>query len=95
MAKFVCDYEQVISAGAKLVAAADAIQTAITSYQSKITSDLSGWSGSAKTSFESVSSAKVKEVQTLATNTKETGEFVQNSAKAIQDYDNQCAAQKI
>ena len=49
MAKYVCDFDQVISAGDKLCSTASDMTTAVSNYATKVTSDLSTWTGSANT----------------------------------------------
>ena len=95
MAKYVCDFDAVIEAGNKLVTEGGNLESAVTSYSSKISSDLSGWKGTAKSSFETVSTTKTADVKAFAADMKTIGEFIVSTAKAIQECDNQCAAQKI
>ena len=51
MAKYVCEFGSVISAGQSLIQAASDLTSATNNYSSKINSDLSGWEGTAKSSF--------------------------------------------
>ena len=51
MAKYVCDVESVFSIGEKVCQTASDITTSVTNYSSKITSDLSTWTGTAKDAF--------------------------------------------
>ena len=51
MAKYVCDFDQVIAAGDKLCSTASEMTTVVSNYATKVTSDLSSWTGSAKASF--------------------------------------------
>ena len=60
MAKYVCDFDQVIAAGDKLCSTATEMMTAVSNYSSKITSDLSSWDGNAKSTFTTQCDGQVK-----------------------------------
>ena len=95
MAKYVCDYNIVITAGNKLVEVANELSSASDNYSSSVTSDLSGWTGVAKDSFTSTCTSKIKDATDRATVMNELGEFIVNSAKQIQDLDDSLASIKI
>lgn len=95
MAKFVCDFAQVMSAGDKLVEAANTLTSATTTYSSSIESDLSGWTGDAKTTFISQSKSQVEAATQKAKELNDFGEFVKGSAQKIQELDETLAAIKI
>lgn len=92
MPKFVCDYGQVTSAGAKLVEAGNTLKTATTTYASKIESDLKGWNGDAKTSFMSTCKTQIEAATQKADKMSRFGEFVKGGAQKIQELDDQLAS---
>ena len=92
MPKFVCDYGQVTSAGEKLIEAGNSLKTATTSYSSKITSDLSGWTGDAKNSFMTSCTAQTEAAVAKAEKISSFGEFVKGGAQKIQELDDQLAS---
>ena len=89
MAKYVCDFEQVYSIGDKVCQAVSEIENSVTTYSSRIESDLSTWSGSAKDSFTRTNSEQVKLATTDLTYVKELGEFIKSSARSIQELEEQ------
>lgn len=95
MAKFVCDYEQVIAAGEKLSTMAAELETSVTNYSSKITSDLSGWTGDAKTQFTTTCNTEVEKAKANAQEAKAVGEFIKKAAQSIQELDEQLAGISI
>ncbi len=95
MAKFVCDVEQVISAGDKLVSMASDLQSAVSNYSGTVTSDLASWDGSAKTSFTKQCDAQVALAQANAEEAQKIGEFIKSAAQAIQSLDDELAALNI
>ena len=95
MAKYVCDTAQVISAGDKLCSTAQELKTAVSSYSSEMESDLSGWNGKAKSSFQSQCDSQVAATQTTCEQAEELGEFIKSAAQAIEDLESQLASQSI
>lgn len=95
MAKYVCDFGQVKSAGEKLCSAASDLQSSISNYGSRIESDLSSWNGSAKSSFSSTCAEQVESAMQTAQQMENLGEFIKNAAQSIQDLEEQLAGLSI
>lgn len=95
MAKYVCDYGQVTAIGNKLIENSNTLVDAANSYSSSIEGSLSSWSGAAKNSFSSQSSAEVDKVKAKADEMKAFGEFIINAAKSIQELDEELANVRI
>lgn len=95
MAKYVCDFAEVIAAGEKLCSAANNIKTDIQNYDTNVTNDLSAWSGEAKNNFTTQCTIQVKLATEKAEKINEVGEFIKTSAKSIQDLENQLASLSI
>lgn len=95
MAKYVCDFAEVIAAGEKLCSAANNIKTAIQNYDTNVTNDLSAWSGEAKNNFTTQCTSQVELAAEKAEKINEVGEFIKSSAKSIQDLENQLASLSI
>ena len=95
MAKYVCDYEQVTAAGEKLVQAANEMLASTNSYSTSIASDLSGWTGNAKTSFDTLNQEQVANVTAKAAYISEFGEFIKSASQKIQELDDTLATLNI
>ena len=95
MAKYVCDFAEVIAAGEKLCSAANDIKTAIQNYDTNVTNDLSAWSGEAKNNCTTQCTSQVELATEKAYKINEVGEFIKSSAKSIQDLENQLASLSI
>ena len=95
MAKYVCDYATVISAGQNLIQAANDLTSAANTYSSKITSDLSSWSGEAKAAFVTTCTSQVEDTLKKAQEISEFGEFVVKAAQSIQQLDDSLASLSI
>lgn len=95
MAKYVCDYAQVVAAGEKMIEAASELSTATTSYVSNIESDLNGWNGSAKTNFSAQCKGQTDIATEKATYMNEFGEFIKSCAQKIQELDESLASIQI
>ena len=94
MAKFVCDYEKVVAEGEKIRQNADSMTNTISSYAQNAESTLSGWSqGTAKSSFSS--SLNSQAVQADAEYLKAVGDYVVESANAIQKLEEEFASMDI
>ena len=94
MAKFVCDVEQVVAAGEKLITMSNDLNSSVSNYGT-VTSDLASWDGSAKNSFSKQCEAQVKLAQVNADEAKKVGEFVKASAQAIQSLEDELATINI
>ena len=95
MAKYVCEYDTVIQAGEKLCTMATELETSVTNYSSKISSDLSGWTGSAKSTFTTTCDEQVAKAKANAQEAKAVGEFIKKAAQSIQQLDEQLASISI
>lgn len=95
MAKYVCDVEQVYSIGEKVCQTASDINTSITNYSSRISSDLSTWSGTAKDAFTKTNETQVQTATADATYINELGEFIKDASKKIQSLEEQLAGMTI
>lgn len=95
MAKYVCDFDQVIAAGDKLCSTATEMTTAVSNYANKVTSDLSSWTGSAKTSFTAQCEGQVQIATANAQKMNAVGESIKKAAMSIQELETQLAAQSI
>ena len=95
MPKYVCDVEQVFSIGEKVCQLATDMGNSITTYSSRIDSDLSGWSGKAKTAFQSTNQEQVQIANEDVKYMSELGEFIKEAAKKIQENEEQLASVSI
>lgn len=95
MAKYVCDFDQVIAAGDKLCSTASEMTTAISNYSTKVTSDLSSWTGSAKGTFTSQCDTQIQLAQSNAQKMNSVGESIKKAAMSIQELETQLASQSI
>lgn len=91
MTKFVCDYAQVNSIGNKLLEASNSLIESANRYNSSIDGSLSSWTGNTKTTFVSQSNAQVDKVLAKAKYISSFGEFIINSARSIQELDDDLA----
>ena len=95
MAKFVCDVEQVVAAGEKLISMASELKSAVSNYAGTVTSDLSSWDGSSKGSFTRQCEGQVKFAESNADEAQNIGEFIKSSAQSIQSLDDELATLNI
>lgn len=95
MAKYVCDYDQVKEVGDKLITTATNMQSSVASFSTSIESDLSSWSGAAKENFDSQTANQVEIANQNATKIREAGEYIKESANAIEELDNELAGLRI
>ena len=95
MAKYVCDFDQVIAAADKLCSTASEMTTSVSNYATKVTSVLSSWTGSAKSSFTTQCEGQVQIATASAQKMNSVGESIKKAAMSIQDLETQLAAQSI
>ena len=93
--KYVCDIETVNSIGQEVVNAAGELNTSITNYSSKITSDLSGWNGSAKDSFTTANNSQVESAKADSEYVEKLGNFIIKAAQEISKIEEQLAGMTI
>ncbi len=95
MAKYVCDFAEVYSAGEKLCQAANDMNTAVGTYSSTIESDLSTWTGTAKSSFQTTNTQQVNTAKTDVAYINALGEFIKKASQSIQSLEEQLAGLSI
>lgn len=95
MAKYVCNFDQVIAAGDKLCSTASEMQTAISNYSSKVASDLSSWNGSAKDSFTTQCDSQIQQALANAKKMNDVGKAIKRAAQSIQELETQLSTQSI
>lgn len=95
MAKYVCDFAQVIAAGEKLVSTATEMKTAVQNYDTKVTQDLASWNGNGKSSFSTQCTGQVQLATANAEQMEKVGEFIKSAAQSIQELESQLASLSI
>jgi uncharacterized protein YukE len=95
MAKYVCDFDQVIATGEKMIEASEELETSVTNYSSLITNNLSSWSGVSKTTFEGQCNGQIELCRATALSAKNIGEYLKNAALQIQTLDDNLATLSI
>lgn len=95
MAKYVCDFDQVISAADKLCSTASEMTLAVSNYANKVSSDLSSWTGNAKGSFTTQCEGQVQIATANAKKMNDIGESIKKAAMSIQELETQLATQNI
>ncbi len=95
MAKYVCDFEQVSSIGNEICEAVSDMLSSLTTYSSNIESNLSSWSGEAKSSFTATNSSLISQTTSDFEYINSLGEFIKASSEAIQSVEEELAAMKI
>ena len=91
MAKYVCDFAQVTATGEKLCQSAADVLSSVNTYAARIDGDLSSWSGSAKSSFESTNSSQIETARSDAEYINALGEFVKQASSSIQKVEEELA----
>lgn len=95
MPKYVCDFEQVYSIGESLCNVSNDIHSSVTSYSSKIDSDLSSWDGVAKNAFVKTNESHIQNVEKDLEYINEFGEFIKSASKEIESLENELAGLTI
>ncbi len=95
MEKYVCDFDVVNEKAKKLCSIATDISTSADNYSTKIDSDLSGWTGGAKTKFEATNSDQVAITKTHSYNAEDLGEFILKVSESIEKIEQDLASLKI
>ena len=93
MSKFVCDFAEVKSIGAKFKELGEAISDSSDGYLTNVKSDLSGWKSNASASFESVNGVQVQTTKADAEYATKLGEYLEQAADAIEKCDQEAASQ--
>lgn len=92
MAELVCDFEAVKAAGKNLIDASGDYDSAISTFDTTIESDLKGWQSSSKSVFESQKQGQVAASKAASAQTKAVGEYIKGCAEAIEELDNELAS---
>ena len=95
MAKFVCDTDQVFAQGEKISKVASSIGDTVSTYATNSEKSLSEWSGYAQKCFHNVNERQIQAVTTNAKYIAAVGEYIQESAKAIQSLEEELASLDI
>lgn len=95
MAELICDFDAVKQVGQQLIDSSSDFDSAISTFSSTIDSDLSGWEGSTKNSFNSQVEGQVQASKQASELTKATGEYIKTSAEAIEALEEELASKSI
>ena len=95
MAKYVCNTGVVCAYGASLCELASTMKGEINSYSSSISTELSSWSGEAKSSFDSSNTNQINASNTTFDYINSLGEFIKDAAKKIDELEENLAALTI
>ena len=95
MPKYVCDFEQVHSIGESLCNVSNEIHSSVTSYSSKIDSDLSSWDGVAKNAFVKTNESHIQNVENDLKYINDFGEFIKNVSKEIESLESELSGLTI
>ena len=95
MAKFVCNTDEVSATGKNIRKAASDINTSINSYSTNSDNALAKWSGVAKKSFQKANSSQASVATSDSEFIDALGQFIQESAKAIDDSEAEISTLKI
>lgn len=89
MAKYVCDFSEVNRIASELCDLASSLNSNLSNYNSRISSDLSSWNGSAKGTFTSQCDGQVTIAKANADILNELGAFIKSSAASIQQVEDE------
>lgn len=95
MPKYVCDFDKVKEVGTKLTTVATEMTSSIDSFKSKISSDLSSWTGDAKTEFDGIVEVEVTSSKANATEVEKVGNHIKEAATKIEALEEELAALSI
>lgn len=95
MAKYICDFSEVNRIGSELCALAKDLKTDVEDFNTKIQSDLSGWTGTASGNFSGQCSAQVAIATANAEMAQELGDFIKSAASSIQEVEDQLGSMSI
>ena len=84
MAKYVCDFAAVSAIGQQLIDSSTEMNGATKTYSSTIDSDLSQWTGTAKTSYKSTSDGQIQVAQANSQEMEALGTFIKQASEAIE-----------
>lgn len=95
MAKYVCDFEQVNSIISKLENSSNNLTNEITSFGQQISSDLSGWEGTAKDNFITSNEKQIELIKTEILLINEFIDFLKQAISAIESAESSLASLSI
>ena len=95
MTKFVCDFDIVNSIAANLDNVSTNLTSSLNDYYSTLETDLSGWSGDAKSKFIASNEEKVKLIKSKLEDVTELSSFIKKASHSIQELDDQLSSMKI
>jgi len=95
MAKYVCDTQEVYNIGESLCTISNDIHSSVTTYSSKVDTDLASWEGNAKSAFVKTNDSHIQNVEKKLKYINEFGEFIKKAAKEIESLESELAGLKI
>lgn len=95
MSKYICDFDALKTIAINLKKFSSDMSSTITSYESNIQSDLSGWTGTAKESFSQGLSSQIESAKTYAKSVDELSNFITKAAEAIEAKEAEIASLSI
>ncbi len=95
MAKYVCDTEVVSEAGKNICDITEEMMTSVTNYSTESEETLSGWDGLAKGSFSRSMTSHIEGSKNDFNYINAFGQYIQGSAKAIDELEKKLADVKI
>ncbi len=87
MAKYVCDFEKLLSTANDLIELSKELENNVNTYNTNINNNLSTWNGSAKSNFLKQVDNQVKISKSNASKVKAIGEYLKSSVNAIQELE--------
>lgn len=95
MSKYICDFEALKTIAINLKKYASDMNSTITSYESNVQSDLSGWTGTAKDSFSQGLSSQIESAKTYAKSVDDLSNFITKAVEAIESKEAELASINI
>lgn len=95
MSKYICDFEALKTIAINLKKYASDMNSTITSYESNVQSDLSGWTGTAKDSFSQGLSSQIASAKTYAKSVDDLSNFITKAVEAIESKEAELASINI
>lgn len=87
MAKYVCDFEKLLSTANDLIELSKELENNVNTYNTTISNNLSTWDGSAKSNFLKQVENQVKISKSNASKINSIGEYLKSSVNAIQELE--------
>lgn len=95
MPKYVCDFETVNKVGESLCEIATEMRSSVSSFSTKIASDLSSWTGQAKDTFNNTISSEVTASNANADEVEKVGTHIKDAVAKIQEKETELASLTI